>query len=298
VIKIASKKGLLDQPDKRKQHNQAKVRLGGIAIILGFILTIIVSSLIPSLNINFFEGSEYFIKILLGGGLLFFLGLADDLFNFSPIFRLFIQTFIGLISWLLGIRIEALNINIFGTIGLSLDLTNTLSILITTFWIVAIVNAFNWLDGLDGQASGLNIIYLLTLIFFCYLDKNIYLIYFCVINIGCSIGFLRYNKYPSKILMGDGGAYFMGYSLATISVIATNTQYFNLMTCLVIFFIPILDMVNVIFSRIRSGKSPFYPDRNHLHYRLIDNYKISHKNTVTLNYVINSIFCTLAIIFS
>ncbi len=290
--------GLLDQPSRRKQHDKAKVRLGGIAIVFSFLLTFGLINIFLKFNDTFFiTYPSYLGTILSCGFLLFLIGIGDDVCNFSPLIRLLIQIIIAIITWSNGIRIESLRFDFIGDFFIPLSLNSTISLIITSFWIVGIINAFNWLDGLDGQLIGLNIIYSTTLVYFCLINNMYGLFLLLIINIGCSLSFLRYNFFPSKILMGDGGAYFIGYFIASLSIIIpTNDAFLNIFTPILILLVPISDMILVVFSRIYNKSSPFYPDRRHFHYRLIDEFNISHRSTVLINYALNIIICFLAII--
>lgn len=290
--------GIIDHPSKRKKNYKAKVRLGGIAIVISFILTFFLIKLFLKFNDTFLISYPLYVDtILICGFLIFLLGMGDDVYNYSPLLRLFIQVVIAIITWLNGVRIESFRFDLIGDAFIPISLNTSLSLIITSFWIVGIINAFNWLDGLDGQLTGLNIIYSTTLLYFCIMNNLDCLFLLLIINIGCSISFLRYNFFPSKILMGDGGAYFIGYLIATSSIlIPTNDGLLNVFTPLLILLVPIADMVLVVFSRIYNKLSPFYPDRRHLHYRLIDEFKISHKRTVLINYAINILFCFASVI--
>tara|TARA_B100001093_G_C26489846_1_gene868570 strand:+ start:160 stop:657 length:498 start_codon:yes stop_codon:yes gene_type:complete len=151
---------------------------------------------------------------------------------------------------------------------------------------VGVINAINWLDGLDGLSSGYVTIICIPLIFLAFYFENYYLLPFILSLIGSCIGFLRYNIYPSKILMGDGGSNFLGSFLAITSILAIKSSSDNLylLPSLFLLSMPILDMAFVIFTRFMNKTSPFLPDNNHLHHRIM-NSGFSHKNTV---YIIHS----------
>ena len=155
---------------------------------------------------------------------------------------------------------------------------NFLSLIITVLWITGIVNAINWIDGLDGLAVGIIIFAILGLILVNYKLENIELLFIITPILGSCLSFLKYNHLPAKILMGDGGSYSLGFLIAAISLLSATKKVDSLFTDhaivilipLILLCIPILDMCYVLYLRISKGYSPFFPDRNHLHYRLID----------------------------
>ena len=177
-------------------------------------------------------------------------------------------------------------------------LPSFLAILFTVLWIVGLVNAINWIDGLDGLASGIAFISSLLLFYFS-LEQS--LIAPAIISsslAASSFAFLLYNFYPAKIYMGDGGSNFIGYSLAVISILvfSNSSSVYSLNTLaplninpiipILIIFIPIIDMLYVISSRVIKGKSPFLPDRSHIHHRLLD-IGLNHKQSVLLIYLLS-----------
>ena len=149
---------------------------------------------------------------------------------------------------------------------------------LTIFWIVGITNAINWLDGIDGLAAG---VCFLTLLSFSVIFINSGNIIYCLFSIalaGSCIGFLKYNFFPAKIIMGDSGSNLLGYNLAIFSILELdnfdNLNFFlsnnRIIISLLLLSIPLLDMVYVILKRIKNNRSPFYPDKFHLHHRLMN----------------------------
>ena len=151
---------------------------------------------------------------------------------------------------------------------------NSISFILTNLWITGITNAFNWIDGLDGLAAGTSLIATLSLAIICQSIGNYEISLILIIIAGTNIGFLFYNKFPAKLLMGDGGSYFLGYSYSIYSIILlssinTEVKNFNIFIPLFLIFVPLIDMAFVIFSRIKKGLSPFVADRSHIHHRLL-----------------------------
>ena len=176
----------------------------------------------------------------------------------------------------------------YGFVYLSnIDLPIVLSYIITILWIVGITNAINWLDGLDGLISGIIFIYFFGLVISSTIIQESNLAITSAIISGSCLGFLKYNKYPASIIMGDSGSNFLGFILSIFSIYAFKTinSEINFHYSLIFLCLPILDMIFVIIKRILNKKSPFYPDRNHIHHRLLRN-GFNETNTVLIIYSI------------
>ena len=290
---------LVDKPDKRKQHKKNIVRLGGVGIFLG-----IYTSIWFLLKFNFIEidNNNLLWPIFYCAPLFFFLGLIDDLKVISPFIRLVLQIIISIFVWINGIQINTLVFQLFDKM-ISIELNSTLSLILTIFWIAGMINAINWMDGLDGLAAGLISISATGLVIIGFLNGSDESIYLLFTILGACIAFLIYNLYPAKILMGDGGSYLIGFFAATLSIYFTNTNNnlldldFSLFQITCLFILPISDMIIVILSRLNQGKSIFLPDRSHIHHRLID-LGFSHKDTVIIIFAISQFFVSLSILIS
>ena len=243
------------------------------------------------------ESINLILIISLGSIGFYLIGLIDDIFDISPFPRLTLQILFSYLVYANGISFLKIDSNF-----IFADIINLLS---TILWIVGITNAMNWFDGLDGLASGVSIITIssFTLIFFV---NNDYLnAWICASLIGGIVGFLKYNFYPSKIIMGDCGSNLLGFNLAAISMInISNPSYINSFTdnnriiiSLLFLLIPLLDMIYVIFKRLKNKRSPFYPDNYHLHHRLM-NIGFTHRKTVFLIYIIHHWPVFLALYYS
>ena len=286
---IALNFGFTDHPSPRKQHKKPLVRFGGVAMAISFYSTLIVLLIVFKSNLIKYEGTEI-IWVLVGTSLCFFLiGLTDDIFQLSPWPRLGLQMAIACFAWSKGLSINTINIPWANGTYDSISLSIPISILITIFWIVGITNAINWLDGLDGLAAGIVAISALEISIISASNNNIGASIAAIVLAGCCIGLLRYNYHPASVLMGDGGSYFLGYNLAALSIIGcsdiVNTggiyNIFDFHLVVIILLLPIIDMLFVIISRILEKKSPFYPDRRHIHHRLLK-MGLDHPRTVLL----------------
>ena len=270
---------ITDRLDSRSQHKSPIVRTGGLGIFISFISTLTFIWIIKSFQIIDTNQEILITSILIGSSIFFLIGLIDDLKNLSPFSRLTIQFFSSSLVWLMGLRIDMVNFLWINDFKIPLFL----SFIFTIFWITGITNAINWLDGLDGLASGLIIISLTNIALISISNEQFYITTLSTIICGSCLGFLHYNLYPAKILMGDGGSYFLGFTLSILSILSCQSQNgtISLHWTFLIVLIPLVDMIYVIFKRIKNYKSPFRPDRSHLHHRILDR-GFSHKKTVSL----------------
>ena len=302
--KTANEKNIFDRTDIHKKKNKKIPRIGGGAIIISFLFSLLIfnyhSSFInKEIDLNL-------IQIIFFGSLSFYLiGLIDDLFNISPFKRLVFQFLVSFPIWQMGFQILTPNIFIGEFLQSNIILQNLLSLIITSLWIVAVVNSFNWLDGLDGLAAGCSIIFLFSFLIIGFKNLNYQLIFLSLSLLGGIFAFLKYNFYPSQILMGDGGSYFLGFNMAVLSLISANISKINfslseinfksLFFAALLISIPLIDMVRVIFLRIFKRKSPFFPDRQHLHYQLID-LGIKELNVVKIMYLMSFLIGQLTLL--
>ena len=291
VNRFGIKFSILDNPNFRKQHSKPFVRLGGISIFFGFLIPIFFNFYLKSSNIQGFDNYKIFLLVTF---LFFALGILDDIFQLSFFIKLICQIAIASYGFSQGFKFNLLEIS---TLYLSGDsiLYNSLIYFVTVIWIVGIVNAFNWVDGLDGLASGLVTITSFGLIFI--VNNGNYepsMMLILLAFIASNIGFIFHNFYPAKIFMGDGGSYFIGSVIAFLSInkevfpLANYFSFTNLVGTILMIGLPLLDMTNVIFIRLLNKKSPFYPDRSHFHHKLID-FGLSHKKSAIICYFIQII---------
>ena len=282
IINYCEKKGIFDIPEANKQKSIPKVRFGGVSIFLSYFVAAILGILI--LKFNFYISNQIIFIVFLFIPFIFLLDLLDDIYKLSPFIRLIFQLLISFLACLSGLLIDTKNISFFELIPGSDSFFVFLSFIVTMIWITGLINAFNWLDGLDGLASGFASISSLVLMILSFQSSNPFALLLSTLILGTSISFLKYNFYPSKILMGDSGSNFLGFSLAIVSIMVfskENIFYFERM--LILFIVPVLDMIFVIFSRMISRQSPFKGDTRHLHYRLL-NLGISYKKTIYIMY--------------
>ena len=297
VRSTGMKLGLTDKPDPRKQHSTPMVRLGGVAMVLGFGLALTAIWLMGGFGL-LAPAKDQLIWSTLAGSLCFFLiGLADDLFALSPWPRLAGQVLVSSVIWSEGVRIGAIDLPWLTATGTPIVLPDTLSLIATVIWLVGITNAINWLDGLDGLAAGVAGIAAVGLISVSFSLHQVAAGFLAAALAGCCLGFLRHNFNPARIFMGDGGSYFLGFTLAAVSIVgpAKGLTTVSLLLPLLILSLPLADMSAVIMGRLREGRSPFHPDRRHLHHRLL-RAGFSHRRTVLLIYVFTQWLAALALV--
>jgi UDP-GlcNAc:undecaprenyl-phosphate/decaprenyl-phosphate GlcNAc-1-phosphate transferase len=280
VRKIGIKSGRVDQPGGRKVHQRPMVRLGGVSIFAGVVTSLLIVWWLGGFN-NLSPEKEWQVWGVALGGLGFFLiGLADDLLNLSPFTRLLMQVIVASGAWKAGVSIDFISIPTIGIVHLDL-----VSLPLTVIWLVGMVNAINWIDGLDGLAAGVSGIASMVMLVVALFMQQPAAALFAAALAGASLGFLRYNFNPAQIFMGDGGSYFMGFTLAAVAVIGLVKipAFTAVLLPYVILAVPIFDMSAVILARLRHGKSPFSADKRHLHHRLLQA-GLSHRLTVLFIY--------------
>ncbi|MBW4683881.1 MAG: undecaprenyl/decaprenyl-phosphate alpha-N-acetylglucosaminyl 1-phosphate transferase [Komarekiella atlantica HA4396-MV6] len=280
VKNIGIKSGRVDKPGDRKVHQRPMVRLGGVSIFAGTITSLVLIWWLGGFG-NLPAEKEWQIWGVTFGGLGFFLiGLADDLLNLSPLTRLLMQVIVASGAWKAGVSIDFISIPTVGIVDL-----DWLSLPITVIWLVGMVNAINWIDGLDGLAAGVSGIAAVVMLVVSLFMRQPAAALIAAALAGAALGFLRYNFNPAQIFMGDGGAYFMGFTLAAVGVIGLVKipAFTAVLLPYLILAVPIVDMSAVILARLRRGKSPWVADKRHLHHRLL-NAGLSHRLTVLFIY--------------
>ena len=289
---------LTDRPDQRKQHRKPMVRLGGVAMVLGFVVALTITWACGAFGI-LPASQETLIWTAIWGSLSFFLiGLADDVLSLPPVLRLSVQLMVAALVWAAGIRIKTMDLHL-GHLE-PLQFSPGLSLMATMLWLAGITNAINWIDGLDGLAAGVSGIAAVGLVFVSFsINDQVALApaLLAAALAGCCLGFLRHNFIPARIFMGDGGSYFLGFALASISIIGPAKEFtgVSLLLPLLILSLPLADMAAVIMGRLWSRRSPFHPDRRHIHHRLL-RAGFSHRRTVLLIYALTQWLTCLALV--
>ena len=289
VKSFAYKVGAIDVPkDDRRMHKEPIPRLGGLAIFFGFMVSILL----------FVEITPEMRGILLGAVVIVVLGVVDDIMALPAMLKFVVQIVAALIPALSGVVIQAFsNPNIFSD-NLYWVL-GWLSIPFTVLWIVAITNAVNLIDGLDGLADGVSAISATTVLVIALMASEIQVAILMAALVGACVGFMPYNLNPAKMFMGDTGATFLGYILATMSIQGLFKFYavISFAVPFLILGLPIFDTAFAFIRRIAHGQSPMHADRGHIHHRLID-MGLSQKQAVATLYVISAILGLSAVVLT
>lgn len=273
VISFSKKEGLVDIPNERKIHTKPISRIGGVAIWGSTMLTFLCLVLM-----SYYPYGKLMSGILLGSSLMFLLGLIDDVYCLGAKFKLLIQVSIATIVYLLGVQIN--NIPFFGGI----DLEWWFSYPITLMWIVGISNAVNFIDGVDGLAGSVVTVNAITLgiLAITLSPPNPISALIGFILAGSMLAFLTFNFNPAKIFMGDSGALFAGFLLATISITGVmKVATLAILLPFVVLAVPIIDITYASLRRICKGQSPFVADAEHIHHKLL-HAGFSQKKTVVI----------------
>lgn len=287
AIRLAPKIGAVDIPlDNRRMHTKTMPRFGGLAIFAGSTAAMLI----------FLKFDPRVVTIVMGGVLIYILGVIDDIKHLSAKVKFLGQTFVALILYVNGIRIEFLT-NFFGE-GNS-QLGDVLCFIITMVWIVGITNTVNLIDGLDGLAAGTAAIASLCIAYTAYIHGTYLAAGAMLALAGATLGFLPYNFYPAKIFMGDGGSLYLGFMLATLSVLGTvkSATLVTMIIPVLVLGVPIFDTFFAIFRRFVNKRPIMEADKGHLHHRLM-NLGYGQRRATLMLYGITAIMGVAAVLFS
>jgi len=286
---LAYKVGAVDVPkDNRRMHKEPIPRLGGLAIYIAFILS----------TLLFTDINRELQGILLGSVLIVILGVLDDSMALKALPKFLVQILAAGVAVYHGCKIQFIsNPNVFSEISyLSLG---WISVPLTIVWIVAITNAVNFIDGLDGLAVGVSTISTASLLVIALMLSEVNVAIILAALLGGCLGFLPYNMNPAKIFMGDTGATFLGFILACLSVQGLFKFYavISFAVPFLILGVPIFDICFAILRRVLHGKNPMQADRGHVHHRLID-MGFNQKQSVAIIYVLTGLLGLSAVVLT
>lgn len=281
VRTLAVKIGAIDAPDARKVHQVSIPRLGGLAIYIGYMVSLLYSVK----DISSVKG------LLIGSVILVAVGIWDDVKQIGPKTKLLGQIVAAL---MLPIFDNAIH---FISIGDHMLYLEYLSIPLTVFWIVGFTNIVNLIDGLDGLAAGISLIACIAICIVTLQMGQIDLACITLALAGAACGFLRYNFNPAKIFMGDTGSMLLGYTMAAISVMGSvkTAATVGLVVPVIVLGLPILDTLFAIVRRRINGRPVFQPDKGHLHHRLLA-MGLTQKQAVLLMYAITAVLGCVSIV--
>lgn len=301
VRRLAFFSNAISVPSKERHiHTKPVPLLGGLTIIAGFTVAILLNFIFN----KSFGANRELLGLICGIIIIVIMGLLDDITELKPIYKVLFQIAAAVTAIIIsGSRIEFFtNPNALTSVIL---LNPVFSFIVTIFWIVALTNAFNLVDGLDGLAAGTGAICAVTLFVVSLIrpDAEILGSYAAIVTIalaGAALGFLPFNFNPAKIFMGESGSAFIGFTLAMISMQGTLKAYTALSVFIpvVAFGLPILDAMLAFFRRSLKGQ-PFYQgDRQHIHHKLTDDLGFSQKTTVLILYTASIILGIMSIIMA
>ena len=253
-------------PGERKIHKIPVSRIGGVAIWASTLLTFLILVLL-----SYYPYGSLVSGLLLGGSLMFLLGLVDDIYNLNAKFKLLIQILIVTMVYCLGVKFDTI-LNPLNPTGDLIHLSAWLSYPLTILWVVGISNAVNFIDGVDGLAGSVITVNAITLalIALAMTPPNPISALIAFILTGSMLAFLTFNFNPAKIFMGDSGALFSGFMLATISITGImKSATLAILLPFIVLAVPIMDITYSSLRRIFKGQSPFVADAEHIHHKLL-----------------------------
>ncbi|MGO2722758.1 MAG: glycosyltransferase family 4 protein [Lactobacillus sp.] len=283
IRRLAFVLGAVDNPNARRMNTKPMPTIGGLGIFVTFNMGCFI------LFREQFPTHESF-AVLLASSIIVLTGIIDDILELKPrqkMLGIFLAAMI--IYFLAGIRMSQINIPMTHSV-LQLGIW---SFPITIFWILALTNAINLIDGLDGLAAGVSMISLATMgvvAYFFIPNRQIYVPIACLMLAACLCGFLPYNFHPARIFLGDTGALYLGFMIAVLSLKGLkNITFVSTIVPIIILGVPITDTLYAIIRRKLSGKPATQADRHHLHHQLM-RMGLSHRQTVLVIYAISLIF--------
>ena len=293
VVKMwAVKVKAMDIPkDARRMHKHPIPRLGGMAIIFGFLVAVLCF---------YGKWDRKIMAMFAGSAIIAIMGVVDDIKALDAKPKFFIQILAALIVIIGGdLKIDVLTNPNFFSDNAYWVLPEWLSIVLSIVWIVFITNAVNFIDGLDGLAAGVSAIMSVSLVFIAVRVGEYPVAIIGTSLMGACFGFLPYNFNPAKIFMGDTGSTFLGFILATLSIQGVFKSYaiISFAVPLLILGLPLFDAAFAMLRRISKGQSPMIADRGHLHHRLID-MGFSQKQTVFILYAISGVLGITAVVLA
>ncbi len=302
VRRLALHVGMLDEVGERRMHDVPKPRIGGIAVYLGFLtalFSVVGIALANTKLLHSLDEIHQVLGVLFGGTLILIVGIWDDIMGMKPRWKFLAQIVVALVSMFYGFVIHGIN-NPFTPGGDWVSIPLWLGIPITLVWYLGMINAINFIDGLDGLLSGYTAISGMALLLIALLHGHIVVALVLAGLVGGALGFLPYNFNPAKIILGDSGALFIGYIFATVSIVGVSKTAISisLLLPLIALGLPIADTAATIVRRTRAGKKITEADRGHFHHQLIFRFGLNVKQAVLLIYAICFVLGVVAVVLS
>jgi UDP-GlcNAc:undecaprenyl-phosphate GlcNAc-1-phosphate transferase len=284
VRRFAVRMRMVDRPGHRRINLRPVPRGGGLAVAMAFLLVALAFSILNEIfhfvrTPGVLEGGEL-IALFGGGAAAAGLGMLDDYLDLRARWQFGGQVALAVGAVALGISIVSIQNPVGGNM---VFFPAPVAAVLTVLWIVGMINSVNFIDGLDGLSSGIGLIAAVTLGTLSLTTQvgQPYIAVLCFVLAGSLAGFLRWNFHPARIFAGTGGTMFLGYTLAVLAILGSA----KVAVALLVLGIPIIDTFWIIVRRVVRGRSPFSPDRGHIHHRLLD-LGLSHRQTVLVIYAV------------
>jgi UDP-GlcNAc:undecaprenyl-phosphate GlcNAc-1-phosphate transferase len=295
IGEFVRRRGIVDRPEARRVHRRPLPRGGGVAVVVAFIAVggglALFGRDLPGLS-SPRAADRDMLGLFVGGLAAAAIGAIDDFLDLRARWQMLGQLVVAGIAVAFGITVTFIA-NPLGSGNISFPVP--LAIAFTVLWIVGMINSINFIDGLDGLSSGIGLIAAVTLGVLS-LSANVgqpFVAVLCFVLAGALLGFLRWNFHPAVIFQGTSGVMFLGYTLAVLSILGTA----KVAVALLVLGVPIIDSFWVIVRRLSNGRSPFSPDRGHIHHRLLD-VGLSHRGTVLLIYALCAVLGLTSLLVS
>jgi UDP-GlcNAc:undecaprenyl-phosphate/decaprenyl-phosphate GlcNAc-1-phosphate transferase len=296
VRRVAVHFDAVDLPGHRRVNTSPIPRGGGVAVAAAFIVVSIglltLNAIAPFMFIPTSVDARNIVGLLLGGALAAAFGVIDDSLDLRARWQFAGQLALAIFAILTGFVVEFIN----NPVGPGLvRFVGPFAFAFSILWIAGMINSINFIDGLDGLSSGIGLIAAITLGLISLTTQvaQPFVAVLCFALAGSLLGFLRWNFHPASIFVGTSGVMFLGYTLALLSILGTA----KVAVAMLVLGVPIIDAFWIIVRRLAQGRSPFTPDRGHLHHRLLD-VGLSHRQTVLLIYGICIGLAALAMLLS
>lgn len=285
--RLAVKFHAVDFPRSRGMNKEPVPRMGGIAIVLGFMsAAALLSPFVKELH------SVQFIGFVAGALIIVCVGMLDDVYELGPKFKFFVQTVVGIIVVATGTKIDVIMWPFW-------EYIKPFAAPITVVWIVGLINAVNLIDGLDGLAAGVTSIASICLMVLCIVSGSELAVVLTAALAGSCLGFLPRNFSPAEVYMGDTGSTFLGYVLAVCSCIGVFKSYaiLSILLSVLAMALPICDTIFAMVRRAVNHKPIMMADRGHLHHRLVDA-GYTNKQAVIILYGLSAVSALIAVLIA
>ena len=275
---------IMDHPDPRRIHDRPLPRGGGVSVVIAFVLVgggiVLLGDVLPGMPDYRTVRPMHVVGLFVGAVIATIIGALDDRFDLRARWQFAGQLAVAGVAVATGIIVDDVT-NPFGTNNIPFPFA--VGVAFTVVWIVGMINSLNFIDGLDGLSTGIALIAAVTLgLLSLSIGVNQPLVaILCFVLAGGLLGFLRWNFYPAAIFQGTAGVMFLGYVLGVLAILGSA----KIIVAMLVLAVPIIDTFWVIVRRMSSGRSPFTPDRGHIHHRLLD-LGLSHRSTVLIIYIV------------